>query len=206
MRLPILLFALLPLAASAQRLSFGVQGGVPVQTPLGSTDQIPFALGPTVNVHVLGGLSLESGLLYERIGRRSDNGTFLYPENSVTLTFATSHGNALEFPILAKYRFRGAHSAWRPFLTAGPTVRRTSITTDYFASVLSGTALSPINPAGPIHGNSTQWNVDPAAGAGADFRAGRFHLEPEMRYSYWAAGKTGPIRKNQVNFLLGFRF
>jgi hypothetical protein len=48
--------------------------------------------------------------------------------------------------------------------------------------------------------------VDPAAGLGVDFRAGRFHLEPEARYSYWSAGEHGRIRKNQVTLMLGFRF
>jgi hypothetical protein len=159
-----------------------------------------------VNVQLLGGLSLQTGLLYDRIGQRSDNYTLLYPENSITFLFATTHGSAWEVPILAKYRFRSGRSGWRPFLAAGPTVRRTSVRTDNAATILAGTSLSPIGGPAALHATNTQWNVDPAVGAGVDFRAGRFHLEPEMRYSYWAAGKNGPLRKNQVNFLLGFRF
>jgi hypothetical protein len=207
MRLPILLFTLLPLTASAQRFTLGLEGGIPAQTPLGKTDQTPFAIGPSVNVQVFGGLSFETGLLYDRIGRRSDNSTFFFPENTVTLGFSSSKGSALEVPLLAKFRFLHARNVWRPFLTAGPTVRRTSITTDQFSSTFSGSPLgTAANGLAPFHRATSQWNVDPAAGAGVDIRTGRFHLEPEVRYSYWAAGKNSLVRKNQVNFMLGFRF
>src|SRR5580704_30970 len=129
MRLCILTFALFPLTVAAQLFNFGVQGGVPAQPPLGQSDNIPFVLGPSVDIRALPWLSVETGVLYNRIGRSSDNFAFLYPENAVTLGYATSRATALELPLLAKFRFRSERSAWRPFLSAGPTVRRTSITT-----------------------------------------------------------------------------
>jgi hypothetical protein len=204
MNLRILIFALLPLTASAQLFNFGVQGGVPAQPPLGQSDNIPFVLGPSVDIRALPWLSLETGVLYHRIGRSYDNFAFLYPENAVTLGSATSRGSALELPILAKFRFRSESSAWRPFLSAGPTVRRTSITTDSSSSILSGSSLTAIGT--PLFtARTTQWNVDPTVGVGMSFRTGRFHIEPEVRYSYWGAGTTGLVRKSQVNFLFGFR-
>jgi outer membrane protein with beta-barrel domain len=206
MRLPILLFAMLPVTASAQIFTFGVQGGVPVETPLGQTDKMPFTVGPTVNVHIFRGLSLDSGLLYDRIGRRSDNLVFFLPENGVTLGFIDSHASAIEVPLLAKYRFRAIRSGWRPFVTAGPTIRRTSIKSENLVSILSGTPLGSTGTGSAVAIRTSQWNIDPAAGVGMDIRAGRFHFEPEVRYSYWAAGKNSPIRKNQVNVLMGFRF
>jgi hypothetical protein len=197
---------MLPMAAPAQLLTFGVQGGVPVQTPLGRTDEMPFTIGPTVNVHITGGLSLQTGLLYDRIGRRSDTATFLLPD-AVTFGISTSHGSALEVPLLAKYRLRSGRSAWRPFLSAGPTLRHTSLDANSSFDTLSGIPIGSTQHSITTFQNSVrQWNVDPAAGAGVDVRAGRFHLEPEVRYSYWAAGTAGPIRKNQVNLLMGFRF
>ena len=204
MKLLILTFTLLPLTASAQLLTFGVQGGVPAQPPLGRTELMPFVLGPSVNVRVFSGLSLETGVLYHRSGRGYDNFVFLYPENAITLGSETWHGSALEVPVLAKYRFLSERAGWRPFLSAGPTVRRTSVTTSRANSILSGSQLG--NSSAVLNTKTTQWNVDPAAGVGVDFRTGRFHIEPEARYSYWGAGKTGRWRKNQVNFLLGFRF
>jgi hypothetical protein len=199
-------FAVLPTMAQTQLFTFGVKGGIPAETPLGQTDsRMPFAIGPTVNVRIFSRLSLETGVLFHRMGQRSDNGVFQYPENAVTLTSSTERGRALELPFLAKYRFLGEHRTWRPFVTAGPTVRRTSLDASHFASILSGVqqvALVPLQ----FSAKTVKWTVDPAIGVGVDFKAGRFHLEPEVRYSYWGAGKNSAVRKNQVDLLLGFRF
>lgn len=205
MNLRILTFAMLPVAASAQLLTFGVQGGVPAQQPIKGSENMPFILGPTVGVHITSGLSLESGILYHRIGRGTQNGTFFYPENSVTLTSYGWRGHALEVPFLAKYRLRSARSAWRPFLTAGPTLRRTTIEDAWNSSTFSSTSLSSVG-VNTFNGTNTKWNLDPTFGVGADLRTGRFHTESMVRYSYWGAGKNGPVRKNHVDFLLGFRF
>jgi hypothetical protein len=75
------LFAVLPIMGQAQLFTFGVQGGVPAQTPLGKTDsQMPFVLGPTVNVRIFSRLSLETGVLFHRMGQQSNGGVFLYPK------------------------------------------------------------------------------------------------------------------------------
>jgi hypothetical protein len=178
---------------------------VQTQGPVSQSATVPFGGGATLNLRLVSGLSLESGLLYTRIGSGHNNAAFLYPQDSVTMTFENWHGNALELPFLAKYRFRGEHATWRPFVTAGPTVRHTSVRSDYSTSVFSGNPVTGRGGPG-LQTKSTEWNVDPAAGLGVDFRAGRFHLEPEARYSYWAAGEHGRIRKNQVSLMLGFRF
>ena len=196
------MLAVLSANASAQVLTFGVQGGVPAQTPRGRTDAVPFVLGPSVGIRISSGLSLETGLLYRRIGRGVETALFAFPENSVTARFETWRGNAVEVPLLAKYRFLSDRSGWRPFLTAGPALRRTSITSNV------GTYPNPTDAGRILVGQSKniQWKIDPSFGTGVDLRTGRFHIEPEVRYSYWGAGKTTSIRKNQVNFMLGFRF
>jgi hypothetical protein len=124
----------------------------------------------------------------------------------VTLVSSTERGRALELPFLAKYHLLREHHTWRPFVTAGPTVRRTSLDASHYASILSGVSLGTVAAQPPLRTNTVKWNVDPAVGAGVDFKTGRFHLEPEVRYSYWDAGKNSVVRKNQVDFLLGFRF
>lgn len=196
-----------PVDSVGAALQFRRPGRRAGAAPTRQSYNMPFVLGPSVDIRVLPSLSLETGVLYHRIGRSTDNFVSFYPENAVTLGFETSHGSALELPLLAKFRFKSERSAWRPFLTAGPTVRRTSITTDSSrsTSILSGSSLSAIGTSLFAARTTTQWNVDPTVGAGASFRTGRFHIEPEVRYSYWGAGTTGPVRKNQVNFLLGFR-
>jgi len=45
-----------------------MQGGVPMQVPLVQTSELPFALGPKVEIRAFRGLSVETGVLYSRIG------------------------------------------------------------------------------------------------------------------------------------------
>jgi hypothetical protein len=71
---------------------------------------------------------------------------------------------------------------------------------------LSGASLGAIGVQPIPRNDAVHWNVDPTFGAGIDFKTGRFHLEPEVRYSYWGAGKNSAVRKNQVGVQLGFRF
>ena len=191
--------------ASAQIATFGIQGGVPAQTPMGQTTTIPFAIGPSVDLHLFSGLSLETGALFRRLGDGQENSAFFYPANSLTLTYGTSHGEAVELPFLAKYRFRSPSQRVRPFLVAGPAVRRTSVSGSFGSTVFSSSGENAVG--GPyLETKRTQWNVDPVGGAGVDIRTGRFHLEPSIRYSYWSAGENSSIRKNQVEFLIGLRF
>jgi hypothetical protein len=140
------------------------------------------------------------------MGHASNLGVFTFPENSITLSSTSIHGHALEIPILAKGYLRAERSTFRPFVTGGLAIHRTSLESRNGASILGGTNLLPL-PSEPVfQTESVLWKPDPSAGAGVDFKAGRFHLEPQVRYSYWAAGKNSDIRKNQVHFLLGFRF
>jgi hypothetical protein len=179
-------------------------GRVPAQTPLGRTDKIPFVAGPSLDVRIVKGLAFETGFLYQRLGGGYDNFTFLGPANAITFGSQTVRGSALEIPFLAKYRFLSERRRWRPFLLAGPSVRRTSIKTSSFQiSTVSG---SSGGTSSAVNTKSTQWNVDPSVGVGMDARVGRAHIEPEVRYSYWNAGKMDAVRKNQVNFLVGLRF
>jgi len=194
--------------AQTRLLTFGATGGVPAQTPLGGTDdKMPFVLGPTVDIRILPWLSIESGVLFTRMGRRNSTSAFLYPENSVTIVNNQERAWAMEIPILAKLYLLKERRNWRPFVTAGPTIRRTELRFNYASSIFSGSSLTQLPP--PLFQNTKRvdWHADPAAGVGVDFKAGRFHLDPEVRYSYWVgANNLYPVRKNQVNFLLGFRF
>jgi hypothetical protein len=193
--------------AQTQLFTFGVKGGVPGQMPLGkSGDRLPFFLGPTVNVRIHSWLSIETGMIFHRIGQRAGTGAFLFPENALTLVSSTERGRALEFPILAKLHLRAARHTWRPFLTAGPAIRRTSIDSSFASTILSGAQLSGLGPQPGGNRKTVNWSVDPSVAAGVDVKVGRYHLEPQVQYSYWGAGKNLPVRKNQVGFLVGFRF
>lgn len=199
------LFAILPVTGWAQLLTFGFQGGAPAQTPLGqTTTRMPFALGPTVTLRAFSGLSLESGLLFYRQGDRNDTFAFQYPENALTLGSERRRGRAVELPFLLKYSFLSERRRWQPFLSAGPAVRRTSLDFTRESTVFGGTQPSTFVRE-PVT-KSVKWNVDPIVSAGVSFRTGRLRFEPQVRYSYWGAGKHSVVLKNQVHLLFGFRF
>jgi len=62
----------------AQLLTFGATGGFSTQTPLAGTgDRTPFVLGPTVNIRILSHLSLETGVLFTRMGRSTQDSIFI---------------------------------------------------------------------------------------------------------------------------------
>lgn len=191
--------------AQTQAFTFGVTGGVPAQTPLGQTYRMPFVLGPTVNFKILPHVSIETGVVFQRLGQQANNYALLYPENSLTLTYGTARARGIDIPLLAKVQLPAGRRSWRPFVTVGPTVRRVSVDYNYAASILSGTSLMTFTAQPPVQRSSAEWRVDPSLGAGVEFKAGRFHLSPEVRYSYWGAGTDLPVRKNQVDFLFGFR-
>jgi hypothetical protein len=199
------LFAALPLPALAQRLTFGFEGGAPAQTPLGqATAKLPFALGPAIGVRLSRAMSMQTGFLYYRLGERNDTYALAYPENAFTLGSQRRRGAAVEVPFLLKYRF-GGRRAWQPFFSAGPALRRTSVEFARATTVFGGDAGAPRGE--PLTADqSVKWNLDPVVAAGVSFRTGRFRFEPQVRYSYWGAGKDASVLKNQVHILFGFRF
>jgi len=197
----------LPVMGGELSISLGAKGGVPVQTPLGQTDDgMPFSIGPVLDVRIFSRLSIETGLLFHGMGQKVSTGAFLFPENALTLVKTTQRARALEVPVLAKFRLRGEQQLWRPFVSIGPAIRRISVDSSYASTSFSGANLGPSGPLSGVNANRVKWSVDPSAGVGVDFKAGRFHIEPEVRYSYWSDGADLQIRKNQVGFLLGFRF
>lgn len=208
MRSPsVVLFGLLACTARAQTVTFGFQGGVPAQTPLGrNTSALPFEIGPTVNIRLMPRFSLQSGFLYHRLGTSENTYAFTYPENTYISGFDRWRGKAFEIPFLLRYNILGERRSWQPFVSAGAAVRRTSIDSTTARSVLSGNV--PANQYLPSYAesHSVNWNLDPMASVGVSFKAGRVRVEPEVRYSYWGAGTNSLIRKNQVHFLFGLRF
>ena len=201
------LCAIFPILGLPQLVTFGVQGGAPAQVPLGqTTSKLPFAFGPTITLRATPRISLESGILFYRLGKANDNFAYSLPENTFTLGFEERHGRAIELPLLLRYRFRSESRAWQPFISAGPAVRRTSVDFTRFTSVFSNSPANAPPVAPVIKDTSVKWNVDPVFGVGTSFRAGRLHLEPQARYSYWGAGKNSAVLKNQVQFLFGLRF
>lgn len=200
----ILVLIFLPPLACAQRISPGLIGGVPAQPPVQqSTDNIPFVLGPTLSVELFHNFSAQTGVLFYRLGTSRQN-YFFAAGSGFQSGMSEWKAHATEIPLLLRYHLLSRSHTWRPFATLGPTVRRTEINFRDYRSLLSSSTLT-VN-SGNVPALQTRWKVDPVLGAGVSFKTGRLHLEPEVRYSYWGAGKDTVVRKNQVNFLFGLRF
>ncbi len=188
---------------SGQSISVGVEAGVPAQPAITyQTSKLPFAIGPTVNIRISSAWSVDSGVLFHRLGESSQNASFLGAGGSYVFSYYNVRGRAIEVPVQLRNTLLNERRSLRPFVSAGAAVRRTSQDFNGFQSVLSG---API--AGPLMKNTiVKWNVDPVITAGLSFGARRMRIEPQVRYTYWGAGKSLEVRKNQANFILGLRF
>ena len=161
----------LPLIASAQQFSIGFTGGAPAE-PLGrSANKMPFVLGPTVSVGVFAGLSLETGVLFHRPGATDEHYSFAPFGGALVTGTDEWKASAIEIPLLLKCRFLSRSRTWRPFLSAGPTVRRTSIDYNGFRSSFSGDALNALTSEPVRTSETVKWNVDPTAGVGISFKS-----------------------------------
>ena len=196
----------------AQPFSFGVKGGVPLTdfVSAASNGRFDFTsstnryiIGPTVEVHLPLGLSLEFDALYRRLH---------YNASALGVdTFSTSKttGNRWEFPLLAKYRFPS--KVVRPFIEAGVawdtlTGLEQTVTTTLAPGRLGSTS-STSNPP-ELNQNTTMGFV---VGGGVDIHL-FLHISPEIRYTRWDAQQLrDPLsllqsNQNQAEFLLGITF
>jgi hypothetical protein len=145
-----------------------------------------YLIGPAVEVKLPFDLGVELDALYRRF-RYTVAGCKVYPycSNGRRVT-----GNAWEFPLLAKYRFRSG--IVRPYLDAG-------------------IAWDAVTGANADHGVVTGF----VTGGGLEVRAGHLHISPEVRYTRWFSqhftntsfeyGILGS-NQNQAEFLLGLSF
>ncbi len=142
-----------------------------------------YLLGPTVELHLPLGLSLEADALYHPLN-------FLTPPALLRpnlVTTATKHENdSWEFPVLGKYRFPIPFVS--PYLEAGPTFRTLSSPLSQYLS-----------------------NVGVAAGVGVEARVWKLRLSPEVRFIHWGkdSGAAYPFyssRRNQAQFLIGLSY
>ncbi|MFL6416866.1 MAG: hypothetical protein ACJ74Y_14480 [Bryobacteraceae bacterium] len=190
-------------------MSLGVKGGIPLTDPLTSrsVEQIigtiprpfgppatlsqttlfssgsrSFVLGPSLELRLPFGFTVEADALYRPIEFTAQQTAFLpLPALRVTLP---GRVDIWEFPVLAKYRV--PIHALRPYVAGGPSFRATS-----------GSAASPLSRSGL------------AAALGIEARVGPLRLAPEARYTHWGPDGTyaSPYHvasdRNQVEFLMG---
>jgi hypothetical protein len=211
---PLCLLFLSAAAAFSQPFSFGVKGGMPLsdfvdaaraQNISASTTTNRYIVGVTAEARLPFGLGVEVDVLYRHFRYSSSNGIGNLTSN---LTNIDTTSGAWEFPILAKYRFKG--KIVHPFVDAGVAWDKlsglTQTVTSVVASVTKSTTTS--SPAELSNGTTRGYVV----GAGVDVKALVIHITPEVRFTRWGAkhflDPTGLInsKQNQAEFLVGFTF
>jgi hypothetical protein len=215
----LLILSLGTISLDAQPLMFGGKGGVPitevVEAGTGAKASYGnvtnrYLVGPTVEVTLPFGVSIEADALYRHFRYTSEGGLF-------PLAYGYTHaaGHAWEIPLLAKHRFRKGTA--RPYVDGGigwDAVGGESITT----SVVTPPSLPPSPVITTVRGglnaeNNVVFGV--IVGGGVEIPVGHLHISPEVRYTRWLSQhftQTGfeygtlASRQNQAELLMGFTF
>jgi hypothetical protein len=158
------------------------------------------AFGLTAELNLPAKLVLEIDGLYSSLYYNSTN------MGVDVLTRSTTSVNCWDFPILVKKRF--TESAIRPYVVAGAAFRAVNADADVVTTVLPGNpSETTMRPLELTH----QVTAGFAFGAGIEFRIGKLHLLPELRYMRFErenfGAATGVFHSNlrQPEFLLGFQ-
>ena len=200
---------LLPAAASAQPIGGGFKFGL----PLG--DAIDVATAGSVNASTILNRKNTYGLYAEGrlpfgLGVELDilhTGTGLVQGSvsGATVSGLAASLSGWEFPVLAKYKFKGKPFV-RPFVDAGPSFRRLT-QLNQVAGFVTGKTASGVSQASDA--NSTGF----AIGGGLEFKFLILHITPEVRFTRWGvkdllSGAGGVIKThgNQGAFLVGIGF
>jgi hypothetical protein len=213
MKLPCLLI-LAAAAASAQPFAIGVKGGMPMtdfvdvvraQNINASTTTNRYILGVTGEARLPFGLGVEVDVLYRHFRYNSSSGVSNLTSN---ITNIDTTAGAWEFPILAKYRFKGKFV--RPFVDGGVAWDKLSGLTQTVKNVVATVSHSTTTSSPPELANSTTRGY--VLGAGLDLKLLLIHITPEVRLTRWGAkhfiDTTGIVnsKQNQAEFLLGITF
>ncbi len=196
-------------ACLGQSLSLGVKAGGRLTDDMSSigaatSESKRYIVGPTLELGLPLGLSVEVDALYQRQGYQSGFSSFAGSSTDWV------RANAWEVPVLAKYRLPVPF--FKPYVEAGIAPR-----------LMSGASISSIYssvdiPTGAVtygqsHG-AANWpnSVGTVLGAGVQFGFRSLRLAPEVRYTRWNStpiNESGPYgysfhsAQNQVDLLLG---
>ena len=121
------------------------------------------------------------------------------------MTLRAGHGN---FPILAKYRFKG--KLVRPFVSGGVAWDKLSGLSQTITRVVANVAnTTTTSDPFELRKDTTRGFV---LGAGLDVKVLLIHISPEVRFTRWGAkhfvDPNGLLnsKQNQAEFLVGITF
>lgn len=201
-------------AAFSQPFSYGVKGGMPMTDFVDAVRAQDISASTTTNRYIVGvtgearlpfGLGVEMDVLYRHFSYNSSSGAGNLTSN---LTNIDTTAGSWEFPILAKYRFKG--KIVHPFVDAGVAWDKLSGLTQTVTSVVASvTKTSTTSNPAELANSTTRGFV---LGGGVDVKALVIHITPELRFTRWGAKQfidpTGMFnsKQNQAEFLVGFTF
>jgi hypothetical protein len=200
--------------AYSQPFSFGLKGGMPLtdfvdvvraQNISASTTTNRYIVGPTAELRLPFGLGVEVDALYRHF---SYNSSSVISTIATNLTHIDTTSGSWEFPILAKYRFKG--KIIHPYVSAGVAWDTLSGLTQTVTSVINNVTKtsSTSNPA-ELANTTTRGFV---LGGGVEVKALVIRIAPEIRYTRWGARRfidpAGLVNsnQNQAEFLVGITF
>ena len=212
---PILLLLLSAAAICAQPIGFGIKGGLPMNDFLNAASSQNFRFDTTTNRYIIGpmvelrlpfGLGIELDALYRHFGYSSFSST---SGITTTITDARTSSSAWEFPLVAKYKFKGIPLI-RPYVEAGVSWDHlTGLTQAVITTVANITHTSSTSNPPELNQDTTRGFV---IGGGVDIKALFIHITPEIRYTRWGAkhfiDPSGLLdsNRNQGEFLVGISF
>jgi opacity protein-like surface antigen len=203
-------------AFAAGPLSVGLKAGLPLTdffnsvnsgNPQGllsfSSGTNRYIFGPTVELRLPAGFGLEFDALY----RHFNYNTSFSAIDVITNNRAT--GNAWEFPLLVKYRFKTPFV--RPYVDSGLAFDTLSGLTETVATTVLPNRITTSSTSNPseLKNSTTEGFV---LGFGVDIHAIVLHIQPEIRYTRWGSSHfslpsgSSLSNQNQAEFMIGFTF
>jgi opacity protein-like surface antigen len=205
----LLLLMIAAAPAFPQSIGFGVKGGLPFtdftdavsKGTSGFTDNTKrYIVGPMLELRLPFGLAIEADALYRRFNYNQFIG------GTTGTTYVSTSGNAWEFPLLAKYRFKAPVA--RPYIEGGLAWDTLSGLKQTVQNAVANTGIVSRAPA-ELNKNTTTGFV---MGVGLDVKALFIHIQPEIRYTRWGSkhflDPNGGLssNQNQAEFLVGIGF
>ena len=206
----VLLLSIGAVTAFSQPIGFGLKGGIPFTdfTKAVSSGNFRFddntrryIVGPTFELRLPFSLAIEVDALYRRFNYNQ------FINGAAGTTSVSTSGNAWEFPILAKYRFKAPIA--RPYIAGGIAWDTLSGLKQDVRTAIASTGVISSSSPNELNEKTTTGFV---MGVGLDVKVLLIHVSPEIRYTRWGAkhflDPNGGLssNQNQAEFLVGITF